>query len=100
MALSFFPGTKTTRRTRFRARQAGPIPRHGFCFVCEARLMPEVFVSLDALYWCASIFLWSLFTGLGVPPLPEEAGILYAASVATLHPASTGGWHGRPLPWE
>ena len=40
---------------------------------------------LEALYWCASIFLWSFFTGLGVPPLPEEAGILYAASVAALH---------------
>jgi membrane protein DedA with SNARE-associated domain len=43
-------------------------------------------VSLEALYWCGSIFLWSLFTGLGVPPLPEEAGILYAASLAALHP--------------
>ncbi len=39
----------------------------------------------DAMYWCASIFLWSLFTGVGIPPLPEEAGILYAASVAALH---------------
>jgi membrane protein DedA with SNARE-associated domain len=46
---------------------------------------PEVVVSLEALYWCASIFLWSLFTGVGIPPLPEEAGILYAASVAAIH---------------
>jgi membrane protein DedA with SNARE-associated domain len=45
----------------------------------------ETAVSLEALYWCGSIFLWSLFTGLGIPPLPEEAGILYAASLATLH---------------
>jgi membrane protein DedA with SNARE-associated domain len=42
-------------------------------------------VSLEALYWCASIFLWSFFTGIGLPPIPEEAGILYAASLATLH---------------
>jgi membrane protein DedA with SNARE-associated domain len=43
-------------------------------------------VSLESLYWCGSIFLWSFFTGLGVPPLPEEAGVLYAASLAALHP--------------
>ena len=43
-------------------------------------------MSLNGLYWCASIFLWSLFTGVGIPPLPEEAGILYAASLAALHP--------------
>jgi membrane protein DedA with SNARE-associated domain len=43
-------------------------------------------VSPKALYWCVSIFLWSLFTGVGIPPLPEEAGILYAASLAALHP--------------
>ena len=42
-------------------------------------------MSLEALYWCASIFLWSFFTGIGLPPIPEEAGILYAASLATLH---------------
>src|ERR1700676_3851975 len=46
---------------------------------------PEVVVSLEALCWCASIFLWSFFTGIGLPPLPEEAGILYAAGLATLH---------------
>jgi membrane protein DedA with SNARE-associated domain len=46
-------------------------------------------MSLDALYWCASVFLWSLFTGIGIPPLPEEAGILYAAGLTTLHPEVT-----------
>ncbi len=43
-------------------------------------------MSQAAFYWCGSIFLWSLLTGLGIPPLPEEAGILYAASLAALHP--------------
>src|SRR5437868_12927406 len=40
----------------------------------------------ETLYWVASIFLWLLFTGIGLPPVPEEAGILYAAGVAALHP--------------
>jgi membrane protein DedA with SNARE-associated domain len=39
-----------------------------------------------AFYWYASIFLWMLCTGIGLPPCPEEAGILYAASVDALHP--------------
>ena len=39
----------------------------------------------DAFYWYASIFVWLFFTGIGVPPAPEEAGILYAASVNALH---------------
>jgi membrane protein DedA with SNARE-associated domain len=37
-----------------------------------------------ALY--ASIFLWLFFTGIGIPPCPEEAGILYAAGLTALHP--------------
>ncbi|MBA4063976.1 MAG: hypothetical protein C0501_09745 [Isosphaera sp.] len=40
----------------------------------------------EALYWYASIFGWMFFTGVGVPPVPEEAGILYAAGVYALHP--------------
>jgi membrane protein DedA with SNARE-associated domain len=36
--------------------------------------------------WYASIYLWMLFTGNGIPPVPEEAGILYAAGVTSLHP--------------
>ena len=40
----------------------------------------------DALYWTASIFVWLFVTGIGIPPVPEEAGILYAASVHALHP--------------
>src|SRR5262249_54854570 len=39
-----------------------------------------------ALAWYASIFLWLFFTGIGIPPCPEEAGILYAAGVTALHP--------------
>jgi membrane protein DedA with SNARE-associated domain len=42
-------------------------------------------VSPEALGWYASIFLWLFLTGIGVPPCPEEAGILYAASVTALH---------------
>jgi membrane protein DedA with SNARE-associated domain len=43
-------------------------------------------MSLNALYWYASIFGWLFLTGVGLPPCPEEAGILYAASVNSLHP--------------
>jgi membrane protein DedA with SNARE-associated domain len=43
-------------------------------------------MTLNALYWYASIFGWLFFTGIGIPPCPEEAGILYAASVDSLHP--------------
>jgi membrane protein DedA with SNARE-associated domain len=43
-------------------------------------------MSLNALYWYASIFGWLFLTGIGLPPCPEEAGILYAASVNSLHP--------------
>jgi membrane protein DedA with SNARE-associated domain len=38
-------------------------------------------VSLEAAGWYASIFFWLFFTGIGIPPCPEEAGIVYAASV-------------------
>jgi membrane protein DedA with SNARE-associated domain len=40
----------------------------------------------EALGWYASIFFWLFLTGIGVPPCPEEAGILYAASLHSLHP--------------
>lgn len=43
-------------------------------------------MTLEAFYWYASIFAWLFLTGIGLPPCPEEAGILYAASVAALHP--------------
>src|SRR3954447_13715203 len=47
-----------------------------------------------AIYWYASIFGWLFLTGIGIPPCPEEAGILYAASVNALHPEVR--W---PLAW-
>lgn len=40
----------------------------------------------DALYWYGSIWLFLFLTGLGLPPMPEEAGILYAAGLHALHP--------------
>lgn len=43
-------------------------------------------MSVEALYWSASVFLWLLFSGIGIPPVPEEAGILYAAGLTSLHP--------------
>jgi membrane protein DedA with SNARE-associated domain len=43
-------------------------------------------MTTTAFYWYASIFAWLFFTGIGIPPCPEEAGILYAASVDALHP--------------
>jgi membrane protein DedA with SNARE-associated domain len=43
-------------------------------------------VSLETIEWYASIFLWLFCTGIGLPPCPEEAGILYAAGVTALHP--------------
>jgi membrane protein DedA with SNARE-associated domain len=42
-------------------------------------------MTLDALWWYGSIFLWLFFTGIGIPPCPEEAGILYAAGLTALH---------------
>jgi membrane protein DedA with SNARE-associated domain len=36
--------------------------------------------------WYASIYFWMLFTGIGIPPCPEEAGIIYAAALTSLHP--------------
>src|SRR5438309_1308226 len=46
----------------------------------------EPHMTTTALYWYASIFGWLFLTGIGLPPCPEEAGILYAASVHALHP--------------
>ncbi len=43
-------------------------------------------MTIEVLGWYASIFVWLFATGIGIPPMPEEAGILYAASVASLHP--------------
>jgi membrane protein DedA with SNARE-associated domain len=43
-------------------------------------------VTTEALVWYASIFLWLFCTGIGIPPCPEEAGILYAAGLHALHP--------------
>jgi membrane protein DedA with SNARE-associated domain len=43
-------------------------------------------VTSDALGWYLSIFLWLFVTGIGIPPVPEEAGILYAAGAHSLHP--------------
>jgi membrane protein DedA with SNARE-associated domain len=43
-------------------------------------------MTLNALYWYASIFGWLFLTGIGIPPCPEEAGILYAAGVSAVHP--------------
>jgi membrane protein DedA with SNARE-associated domain len=43
-------------------------------------------VTTEALGWYASIFFWLFCTGIGIPPCPEEAGILYAAGLHALHP--------------
>ena len=43
-------------------------------------------MSLEAAGWYASIFCWLFFTGIGIPPCPEEAGILYAAGLSAIHP--------------
>ena len=43
-------------------------------------------MSVEAVGWYVSIVLWLFFTGIGIPPCPEEAGILYAAGVTALHP--------------
>jgi membrane protein DedA with SNARE-associated domain len=43
-------------------------------------------MSPEGLYWSASVLQWLFFTGVGIPPVPEEAGILYAAGLTTLHP--------------
>src|SRR5438105_4590975 len=40
----------------------------------------------DTWGWYLSIFFWLYFTGIGIPPCPEEAGIIYAAALTALHP--------------
>jgi membrane protein DedA with SNARE-associated domain len=52
-------------------------------------------MEFEALGWYASIFGWLFLTGIGIPPVPEEAGILYAASLHSLHPRVVD-W---PLAW-
>src|SRR5262245_27055751 len=44
-------------------------------------------MALETIYWLSSIFFWLLCTGIGIPPVPEEAGILYAAGVTAVSPA-------------
>src|SRR4051794_6952343 len=53
-------------------------------------------MSPETLGWYASIFFWLFFTGLGIPPCPEEAGILYAAGLTAL-PREMRGWRAWPL---
>jgi membrane protein DedA with SNARE-associated domain len=43
-------------------------------------------VSLEAARWYVIIFCALFFTGIGVPPVPEEAMIIFAAGVEALHP--------------
>ena len=50
----------------------------------------------DTLLLYGSIYGWMLFTGIGLPPIPEEAGILYAAGLST-HEHETGVWW--PFAW-
>ncbi len=45
----------------------------------------------EALYWYGSIWVFLFLTGVGLPPMPEEAGILYAAGLHALHPDVTWG---------
>jgi len=50
-------------------------------------------MDVEDLLLYLSIYGWMLFTGIGLPPVPEEAGILYAAGLST---------HGQvwwPLAW-
>src|SRR4051794_17816108 len=61
---------------------------HGSCCPrsCRVPASGGTTVSAEALGWYASIFAWLFFTGIGIPPVPEEAGILYAAGLNALHP--------------
>lgn len=36
-------------------------------------------------YWLGAIFAWQFCTGVGIPPLPEEATILWAGAMAKLN---------------
>jgi membrane protein DedA with SNARE-associated domain len=57
------------------------------CFiVIRPRRPREDAVLTESLEWYESIFLWLFATGIGIPPVPEEAGILYAAGLHALHP--------------
>ena len=48
----------------------------------------------DSLWWYGSIYFWMLMTGIGLPPVPEEVGIISAVSASQLH--SNVWW---PLAW-
>jgi membrane protein DedA with SNARE-associated domain len=50
---------------------------------------------LDAMGWYLSIFLWLYFTGIGLPPFPEEGGIGYAAWLTAVH-ANVHWWAAWP----
>ncbi len=39
----------------------------------------------ESLYWYVAIFAWQFFTGIGIPPLPEEATIFWAGIMASTH---------------
>lgn len=54
-------------------------------------------VTENSLYWYASIFGVLFFTGIGLPPCPEEAGILYAAGLCALHPEAVRWWAAWPI---
>jgi membrane protein DedA with SNARE-associated domain len=43
-------------------------------------------LSLESWYWYGSIFLWLFFTGIGIPPVPEELAILYPVGLTAEHP--------------
>jgi membrane protein DedA with SNARE-associated domain len=43
-------------------------------------------VTYEVIGWYASILFGLFFSGIGLPPVPEEAGILYAAGLTALHP--------------
>jgi membrane protein DedA with SNARE-associated domain len=42
-------------------------------------------LSLQEIGWYLSIFFWLYFTGIGIPPFPEEGGIAYAAYLTAVH---------------
>jgi membrane protein DedA with SNARE-associated domain len=43
-------------------------------------------VSVEAAYWYAVIYFGLLFTGIGIPPVPEEAMIIAAAGITATQP--------------
>jgi membrane protein DedA with SNARE-associated domain len=75
------PGTGDIRNRAVQARSGTPEGCEG-----NASLGGQTaLLSRTTFYWLGLIFAWQFCTGIGIPPLPEEATILWAGAMAKLN---------------